>query len=57
MGFILLDAEHKLGALLLPSPSPSNMYLCLRQQLRASVEVFYCFRYLIDVEESNTTIL
>lgn len=55
MGFILLDAE--LGALLLPSPSPSNMRLCLRQELRASVEVFYCFRYLIDVEESNTTIL
>jgi len=30
MGIILLDAEQKLGALLLPSPSASNTYLCLQ---------------------------
>lgn len=57
MGFILLDAERKQGALLLPPPSPSSANICFQQELRASVKVLCCYRYLIEVKGSNTMIL
>lgn len=57
MGFILLDAERKQGALLLPPPSPSSANICFQQEPRASVKVLCCYRYLIEIKESNTMIL
>lgn len=52
-----MDSERKLGSLLLPFLSPSGTNLCFQEELGASVEVFYGFRYHIDVKERKITVL